>query len=101
MDKNTNLIVIVPNFHNLASVIAFKKHDFRFGKLKLSKRSPVNFYSAKSIQKFLKAFDIKVTNIDGYEFDNTHFIKRIFNKFERFKFFTCKMLIIQAQSNNA
>ena len=101
MDQKTSVIVIVPNFYNLASVIAFKKQDFRFGRLKLSKKPPVNFYSAKSIQKLLKAFDFQVDEIEGYEFDNTHFIKRAFNKIKSLKFFTCKMLIVKARLNHA
>lgn len=96
MNPKSKLILIVPNFRNIGTIISFIKNDFRFGKIKLSKSAPVNFYSKKSINRLLRSFGMKINWISGFDFDNTHILKRLFNKISALNFGSCKMLIIEA-----
>jgi hypothetical protein len=96
MNLKSKLILIVPNFKNINTIAAFIKNDFRLGKIKLSKRAPVNFYSKESVGKLLKSFGIKVNQISGCDFDNTHILKRLFNKVSFLRFWNCRTLIIEA-----
>ncbi len=100
MNSGATLIVIVPNLRSISSIIGFVKHNLKFGKLKLAKRSPANFYSVVSITRVLKAFGFNVKSVSYYGFNNTHFIKRFFNRFKSLSSWTCETLFIEADLSN-
>lgn len=99
MNLRSRLILIVPNFQTIITLFAFIKSDFRFGRIKLSKRPPMNFYSKKAIYSLLTSFGLRINDISRHDFENSHFVKRLFNKVAFLKFWNCKTLIIEAFLN--
>ncbi|WP_143020679.1 hypothetical protein ACQ86K_17620 [Mucilaginibacter sp. P19] len=97
MNHDTRLIIVVPNYKSFSTVLGFIKNDLKFGRLTLAKTSQVNFYSSKSLLKFLKSFNLYQSRQLAYDFDNSHPIKRVLNKFNFLRYFTCRKLMIEAR----
>jgi hypothetical protein len=97
VNNDTRLIIVVPNYKSFSTVLGFIKNDLKFGRLTLAKKSQVNFYSIKSLEGFLKSFNLQITRQLAYDFDRSHFIKRVLNKFSFLRFFTGRKLMIEAR----
>jgi hypothetical protein len=97
MRQDTKLIIAVPNYRSLGTVLGFMKNDLKFGRLTLAKSSQVNFYSKTSLIKFLNSFNLQYKRVLGYSFDETHPIKRMLNKTAFLQYFTCKKILIEAE----
>lgn len=97
MNHDTRLIIVVPNYKSFSTVLGFIKNDLKFGRLTLAKSSQVNFYSSKSLVNFLRSFNLYQSRQLAYDFDNSHLIKRMLNRFNFLQYFTCRKLMIEAR----
>jgi len=93
--RDTKVILIIPNYKSLSTVIGFLKNDLKFGRLTLAKGSQVNFYSRKSLIKFMSSFNLIYKNSVPYDFDESHIVKRTLNKLSKLKYFTCKKILME------
>jgi hypothetical protein len=100
LNIGSRVIFIIPNYSNYGTILGFFKGDFKFGRLKMAKSSQVNFYSVKTIIKFLKGYGLKTLNYEGFEYDNNNGIKRFLNKRKSLKYWSCKKIIVEASLEN-
>jgi len=100
MQPGTRIIITVQNYRSFSTVLGFIKNDLKFGRLVLAKGSQVNFYSKKSLERFTNSYNLQCTGIFPYQYDNSHWVKRMLNTFSFLRYFTCKMLFVEAELKN-
>lgn len=95
MGPETKMVLVVPNYKSLATLLGILKNDLKFGRLILSNKSQVNYFSEKSLTRLLRSYNLEYRNLLPFDFDRSNRIKRILNGIKRLKGITGRKLIVE------